>query len=208
MTGNMKKTCEDIMAEKQMQLDQLRKRMEEDMSLPLRDQATQLVFGEGNPDAALYFLGEAPGETEDRLGKPFVGRAGKLLTNSLEEIGLQRGDVYISNMVRFRPPENRQPKPAEIAAFEPYVSEEIAIIEPKLLITLGRFAMKKFLPTEKITKAHGTMQTVTWHGQTMTVYPMFHPSAALRTPQVRKAFEEDFKKIPALLATLSVPPSL
>lgn len=195
------------MSEKQEQLNQLRKRIEEDMSLPLRNEATQLVFGEGNPDAAIYFLGEAPGETEDRLGRPFVGRAGKLLTSQLASIGFQREDVYISNMVRFRPPENRQPNPAEIAAFEPYVSEEIAIIQPKLIVTLGRFAMEKFLPSEKITKVHGTPLTTTWHGQTVTVYPMFHPSAALRSPQVRKAFEDDVKKIPSLLNTLPVPHS-
>jgi uracil-DNA glycosylase len=196
------------MPEKQEQLSQLRKRMEEDVSLPLRNEATQLVFGEGNPNAAIYFLGEAPGETEDKLGRPFVGRAGKLLTNMLEEIGLKREDVYISNMVRFRPPQNRQPKPAEIAAFEPYVSEEIAIIQPKLVVTLGRFAMEKFLPTEKITKVHGTQQSVTWRGQTITVYPMFHPSAALRSPQVRSAFAEDIKKIPTLLSTEGIAPNL
>ncbi len=189
------------MSEKQEQLNQLRKRIEEDMSLPLRNGATQLVFGEGNPGAAIYILGEAPGETEDRLGRPFVGRAGKLLENQLASIGLRRGDVYISNMVRFRPPENRPPKPAEITVFEPYVSEEIAIIQPKLIVTLGRFAMEKFLPAEKITRAHGTPQTTTWHRQ--TVFPLFHPSAALRSPQVRQAFEEDIKKMPALLATLS-----
>jgi uracil-DNA glycosylase family 4 len=191
------------MSKKQEQLNQLRKHIEEDLSLPLRDEATQLVFGEGSPNAAIYILGEAPGEIEDRLGRPFVGRAGKLLENQLESIGLQRGDVYISNMVRFRPPENRPPKPAEIAAFEPYVSQEIAIIQPELIVTLGRFAMEKFLPAEKITNVHGTPQTTTWHGQTITVYPLFHPSAALRSPQVRKAFEEDIKKMPALLNTLS-----
>jgi uracil-DNA glycosylase len=196
------------MSEKQEQLNQLRKRMEEDVNLPLRNEATQLVFGEGNPNAAIYFLGEAPGETEDRLGRPFVGRAGKLLTNMLEEIGLKREDVYISNMVRFRPPENRQPKPAEIAAFEPYVSEEIAIIQPKLVVTLGRFAMEKFLPTEKITKVHGTVQSVTWRGQAITVYPMYHPSAALRSPQVRSAFAEDIKKIPTLLGSEGIAPNL
>jgi uracil-DNA glycosylase len=193
------------MAEKQERLDLLRARMEGDQSLPLRAAATRLVIGEGNPDAALYFLGEAPGETEDRLGRPFVGRAGQLLTGQLEAIGLRRADVFISNMVRFRPPQNRQPRPAEIAAFEPYVSEEIAIIQPQLVVTLGRFAMEKFLPTEKITRIHGTPHTVSWFERTITVFPMYHPSAALRSPQVRQLFAEDMRKIPALLHSPGAP---
>ena len=148
------------MTTKQDQLKQLRDRMQQDTSLPLREDATQLVFGEGNPDAKIYFLGEAPGQSEDKQGRPFVGQAGKLLNSLLERIGMQRADVYISNIVRFRPPNNRPPTAAEIAAFLPYVNEEIAIIQPLLIVTLGRFSLAKFLPTDKITQVHGTLHTV------------------------------------------------
>ena len=190
------------MTTKQDQLKQLRDRMQQDTSLPLREDATQLVFGEGNPDAKLYFLGEAPGQSEDKQGRPFVGRAGKLLNTLLERIGMQRADVYISNIVRFRPPNNRPPTPAEIAAFLPYVNEEIAIIKPLLIVTLGRFSLAKFLPTEKITQAHGTLHTVDWQGRRIHVFPLYHPAAALRNPQMRSALEEDFDKIPSILAQL------
>src|SRR5947209_1983608 len=147
------------MTAKQDKLNQLRDRLQQDMNLPLRSGATQLVFGEGNPDAQLYFLGEAPGQSEDEQGRPFVGRSGKLLTSLLEGLGIQRADIYISNIVRFRPPNNRPPTPAEIEAFLPYVNEEISIIHPLLIVTLGRFPLGKFVPNSKITQVHGTLQT-------------------------------------------------
>jgi len=184
---------------KQKQLQQLKSKMENDMSLPLRESATHLVFGEGNPDADVYFLGEAPGQFEDLQGRPFVGQAGKLLDKLLASIGMKREDVYISNMVRFRPPNNRPPTPKELAAFEPYVSEELEIVQPKLVVTLGRFAMEKFLPEEKISKTHGQMRTVQWHGKTIRLFPIYHPAAALRSSSMRQALEEDFKKIPEVL---------
>ena len=184
---------------KQKQLQQLKTRMENDMSLPLRESATHLVFGEGNPDADVYFLGEAPGQSEDLQGRPFVGQAGKLLDKLLASIGMKREDVYISNMVRFRPPNNRPPTPGELATFEPYVSEELEIVQPKLVVTLGRFAMEKFLPEEKISKIHGQMRTVEWHGKTIRLFPIYHPAAALRSSSMRQALEEDFKKIPEVL---------
>jgi uracil-DNA glycosylase len=190
------------MTTKQDQLKQLHNRMQQDMSLPLRADATQLVFGEGNPDAKLYFLGEAPGQSEDKQGRPFVGRAGKLLNTLLEGIGMQRADVYISNIVRFRPPNNRPPASAEIAAFLPYVNEEITIIQPLLIVTLGRFSLAKFLPADKITQVHGTLHTADWQGRPIHVFPLYHPAAALRSPQMRSALEEDFNKIPSVLAQL------
>ncbi|MBI2268019.1 MAG: uracil-DNA glycosylase [Candidatus Blackburnbacteria bacterium] len=181
------------------ELQKLKKEMEEDKSLPLREGATQLVFGEGNPDAEIYCAGEAPGYHEDQQGRPFVGQAGQLLNRTLGTIGLKREDVYISNVVRFRPPSNRDPQPTEIAAFQPYVDREIKIIDPKVIVTLGRFSMNKFLPGEMISRVHGRPRKVTWHGCGVTIVPMYHPAAALRSPQVMQEFQEDFKKLPQIL---------
>jgi len=173
----------------------LKRKMEEDLSLPLRTGATQLVFGEGSPDAKIYLLGEGPGYHEDKLGRPFVGMAGKLLDETLKEIGLERGNVYISNVVRFRPPENRDPEPEEIAAFQPYVDAEIKIISPEIIVTLGRFSMGKFLPNVKISAVHGKPFFVQFLGKEVLVIPMYHPAAALRRGEVLKDFKEDFKII-------------
>ncbi len=179
--------------DKAEKLAQLKRQMEEDMSLPLRSGATQLVFGEGDPDAKIYFLGEGPGFHEDKLGRPFVGMAGKLLDGTLKEIGIERKDVYISNVVRFRPPENRDPLPEEIAAFQPYIDEEIKIINPEIIVTLGRFSMGKFLPNVKISAVHGKPFFIEFLGKTVLVIPMYHPAAALRRGEVLKDFKEDFK---------------
>lgn len=173
-------------------LKSLKKRMEEDKSLPLRGGATQLIFGEGNPDAEIYFLGEAPGKIEDLKGRPFVGNSGKLLDKALESIGLKREDVYITSVVRFRPPENRDPKPSEIAAFAPYVDEEIEIIDPKVIITLGRFSLIKFLPDVKISKVHGQIFKINWQGKERIAIPMYHPAAALRRQDVMEEFKKRF----------------
>lgn len=185
--------------DKKQKLAELKQKMQADQSLPLRKGATQLVFGEGNVDAEIYFLGEAPGFYEDRDGRPFVGQAGKLLDKNLENIGLKREDVYISNVVRFRPPENRDPEPEELLAFAPYVDEEINIIQPKLIVTLGRFSMGKFLPDVKISQVHGQARIVRFQGQDYTVLPMYHPAAALRATAVLNEFEKDFQKIPQVL---------
>ncbi len=165
------------------------------MTLPLREGATQLVFGEGNPDAEIYFLGEAPGFYEDQQGRPFVGQAGKLLNQLIESIGLKREDVYISNVVRFRPPENRDPSDEEIAAFAPYVDEEIEIIGPKIIVTLGRFSMAKFLPGYKISQVHGQIKRIDWRGNEVVVLPMYHPAAALRAIAVMDSLKADFQVI-------------
>lgn len=186
---------------KQKELLSLREKMEEDESLPLRSSAKNLVFGEGNPETSIYFLGEAPGRQEDKLGRPFVGQAGKLLDKLLEKIGTKRNDVYISNVVRFRPPDNRQPTPSEIEAFLPYVDREIEIIQPKLIVTLGRFAMAKFLTDTKISEAHGKLHTVRWHKKDLRILPLYHPAAALRNNRMREALEQDFAKIPKVLHT-------
>lgn len=177
------------------ELSDLKKRMQADQTLPLRSGATNLVFGEGNPDSKVYFIGEAPGYFEDQQGRPFVGQAGKLLEKLLESIGLKRQDVYISNIVRFRPPENRDPTDEEIAAFKPYVDQEIKIIDPEVIVTLGRFSMNKFLPGTKISQIHGQARTVDWAGKKITVLPMYHPAAALRAGAVMDQLTEDFKII-------------
>ncbi len=187
---------------KKEELEKLKREMEEDKDLPLRSGATQLVFGEGNPDSRIYFIGEAPGFHEDRLGRPFVGQAGKLLDFLIETIGLKREDVYISNVVRFRPPENRDPLPEEILAFQPYVDREIEIINPKLIVTLGRFSMAKFLPGVLISKVHGKARTVMFRGKDVTVLPMYHPAAALRSTDLMRQLREDFKRIPEVLKEL------
>lgn len=180
---------------KQEQLQELKIKIQEDKSLPLRDTATQLVFGDGNPDTDIYFLGEAPGFYEDQQGKPFVGQAGKLLNQLLESIGLKREGVYISNVVRFRPPENRDPEPSEIEAFRPYVDKEIEIIEPKMIVTLGRFSMGKFFPFEKISQIHGKPKEISWKGKQIIVIPMYHPAAALRRGEIMEQLKADFKVI-------------
>ncbi len=181
-------------------LDDLKKRMNEDVTLPLRSGATQLVFGDGNPDAEIYFLGEAPGFYEDREGKPFVGLAGKFLNTLIEQIGLKRADVYISNVVRFRPPGNRDPEPDEISAFCGYVDEEIKIIGPKIIVTLGRFSMGKFLPDVKISQVHGKKYVVDFLGKKQIVLPMYHPAAALRNGAVMNALKLDFNAIKLALS--------
>lgn len=180
-------------------LAKLKKEMQEDEGLPLRKGATNLVFGEGNPDTRIYLIGEAPGFNEDQQGRPFVGQAGKLLERTLNEIGLNREDVYISNIVRFRPPENRDPEPEEIAAFQPYVDREIEIIDPPVIVTLGRFSMNKFLPGERISGIHGTPRIVRIRGKDVTIVPMYHPAAALRATRMMEQFKEDFKKLPHIL---------
>ncbi|MDO8429397.1 MAG: uracil-DNA glycosylase [Candidatus Daviesbacteria bacterium] len=173
----------------------LKRRMEGDKSLPLRDTATQLVFGEGNPDTDIYFLGEAPGYHEDKHGRPFVGQAGQLLNKLLEGNGLKREDVYISNIVRFRPPENRDPLPQEIEAFKKYIEEEISIVDPRIIVTLGRFSMNKFLPSFKISQVHGKVYPMKWQDQPRVIIPMYHPAAALRATAILDQLKQDFKVI-------------
>lgn len=184
---------------KNEKLQKLKEEMEADKSLPLRSGATQLVFGEGNEDAEIYFIGEGPGFHEDRLGRPFVGQAGKLLDRLIESIGFKREDVWISNIVRFRPPNNRDPEPEEIAAFQPYVDREIEIVNPKVIVTLGRFSMAKFLPGVKISQVHGKPRKIAWNEREVWVIPMYHPAAALRSLEVMRQVKEDFKKIPEIL---------
>jgi uracil-DNA glycosylase family 4 len=161
---------------------------------------TQVVFGVGNPKADLMFVGEAPGFHEDKQGYPFVGSAGKLLDRLLEGIGLSRPDVYIANVLKCRPPGNRDPQPDEIEACESHLFRQIELIEPKLIATLGNFATKLLSGKPLgITRVHGKPQDAVLGGRPVTLYPIYHPAAALYTPAMLKTLEEDFTRIPALL---------
>jgi uracil-DNA glycosylase len=167
---------------------------------PLHETRTKAVFGAGNADADLMFVGEAPGAEEDRQGLPFVGRAGQLLNQLLEEIGLSREDVFICNVLKSRPPNNRDPQPSEIAACEPYLFEQVRLIQPRVVCTLGNFATKLLTgsPTG-ITRVRGTPQSHELGGRPVYLLPLFHPAAALRTPAVKEQLRGDFATIPALL---------
>lgn len=161
--------------------------------------ATQLVMGEGSPDADVLFIGEAPGAKEDQLGRPFVGAAGKFLDEMLASIELKREDVYITNIVKYRPPGNRDPLPEEIKAFMPFLKQQVEVIQPKLIVFLGRHSMNVFLPELRISQAHG--RALRKNGQ---VYlPLYHPAAALYNGGMRATLLEDFAKIPAILDRLS-----
>ena len=174
-------------------------------SLPLISKPEDIIPGDGNPDAKIMFIGEAGGRNEAIQRKPFVGVAGKLLARELNNNGYQREDVYISNVVKTRPPDNRDPLPEEIAAFKPFLDQEIEIIQPKLLVTLGRFSMAKFIPDVKISQVHGRLHRVQYANKTRYVLPFYHPAAALRQGVVMDAFIKDFTKIPKILKYIDSP---
>jgi uracil-DNA glycosylase len=185
-----------VLADKAAELEKIKAAIVADGVTPhLRDGATQLVFGEGSVDAEILFVGEAPGKQEDLQGVPFVGAAGKFLNEMLASIGLERSNVYISNIVKYRPPDNRDPTPEEIEAFVPYLKQQIGVIQPKLVAFLGRHSMNVFLPELKISQAHG--KPVRKGGQ---VYlPLFHPAAALYNGGMRQTLLDDFALIPKIL---------
>ena len=173
----------------------------------LAEGRTQVVFGVGNPDAELLFVGEAPGFHEDKQGYPFVGQAGKLLDKLLAGIGLTRADVYIANVIKCRPPGNRDPQPDEIEQCEGYLFRQIEAIEPKLVATLGNFATKLLSGKQLgITRVHGQEQEVTLGGRRVMLYPLYHPAAALYTPRMLEVLEADFRRIPDLLGSAVAPP--
>jgi DNA polymerase len=168
---------------------------------------TQVVFGSGSPTADLMFVGEAPGFHEDKQGVPFVGAAGKLLGKLLEGIGLTREDVYVANVLKCRPPGNRDPQPEEIESCEPHLWKQIELIQPTLIATLGNFATKLLSGKPNgITQVHGREQQVSLGGNPVTLYPIFHPAAALYTPRMLQVLEEDFARIPGLLGRPIEPP--
>ncbi len=186
--------------DKQADLDKIMQQiLDKNICEDLAKTATQLVFGDGNPDSDIVFIGEAPGKNEDVQGKPFVGAAGKFLNEMLEMIGLKRDDVYITNIVKYRPPNNRDPQPSEKEAFLPFLMAQLKVIKPKLVVPLGRHSMNCFLPDLSISQVHGQPKRL--NGQVFL--PLFHPAAALYNGGMRQTLIDDFAKIPAILAKLS-----
>ncbi|MCL5016438.1 MAG: uracil-DNA glycosylase [Patescibacteria group bacterium] len=179
--------------DKAEELKRLEEEMRADSNLPLSE--ANLVFGEGNPDTSVLFIGEAPGYHEDQQGRPFVGQAGKLLDKLIASVGWKREDVYITNIVKRRPPNNRDPLPEEIAAYAPYLKRQINIIDPKVIATLGRFSMNYFLPEAKISKDRGKAFIL----KGKIIFPLYHPAAALRSTSVSNELAADFAKIPIVV---------
>ncbi len=191
------------MIELSTKLEQLRdiaRAIEQDnVTTELKAGATQLVFGEGNEDAEIVFIGEAPGKHEDLTGKPFVGAAGRFLDEMLSSIDLNRSDIYITNIVKYRPPNNRDPLPAEKQAFLPYLESQLEVIQPKLIVTLGRHSLNCFLPELQIGDCHGQLMTY----RNRALLPLFHPAAALYNGGKRQILLQDFAKIPAILEKIN-----
>lgn len=167
----------------------------------LHETRTKAVPGEGDPDTEVVFVGEGPGFNEDREGRPFIGRAGDLLVKLLGSIGWRRGDVFITNVVKCRPPDNRDPQPDEIAACAPYLQRQLAILDPAVVVTLGRFSMGTFMPGAKISQVHGTVRPVdpATGARAAMVFAMYHPAAALRTPAIERESYADIAAVPAAL---------
>ncbi len=169
----------------------------------LRTQATQAVPGDGNPDAYIMFIGEAPGKNEDLQGKPFVGASGKFLSEMLASVNLKREDIYIGNIVKYRPPDNRDPLPQEIADCAEWLADQIKLIDPKIIVTLGRHAMEHFIPGKKISEVHGQAFRKSFPDMGERVFfALYHPAAALYNGGMRETLKKDFLKIPKILAKM------
>jgi len=171
------------------------------VSCDLSKQRNRVVPGEGSDNADILFIGEAPGFNEDQQGRPFVGAAGAFLDELLRSVGLSRETVYIANVVKCRPPGNRDPLPNEIQACRPWLEQQIEIIQPRVIVTLGRFSLARYIPGESISKVHGRERRV----GDKVVFPMYHPAAALHQGSLRRVIEEDMQKLPDVLASLSSP---
>jgi len=181
------------MQTKQQQLDHLAAEIiEKGVCMELAQQATQLVMGDGNADTSIVFIGEAPGKNEDEQGKPFVGAAGRFLNEMLEAAHLQRSDVYITNIVKYRPPNNRDPSPEEKHDFWPYLMRQLEIINPTVVITLGRHSGAAFIPDLVISRDHGRARKVQYHSHEFLVIPLYHPAAALYNGSMRQVLIDDF----------------
>jgi uracil-DNA glycosylase len=182
--------------DKQARLDQIKADIVHNNVCPtLAKGATHMVFGEGSPAAEIVFIGEAPGKNEDLQGRPFIGAAGKFLDEMLSNIGLRREDVYITSILKYRPPNNRDPLPEEKVAFLPYLQAQLDVIQPKLVVTLGRHSTNCFLPDLQISKVHGQPQRY----QGLVVLPLFHPAAALYNGSMRQTIIDDFMNIPRII---------
>jgi len=186
--------------DKQKALDNLAAEIIKDNICPdLAAQATQLVMGDGNADADIVFIGEAPGKNEDLQGKPFVGAAGKFLDEMLAAAGLQRQDVYITNIVKYRPPNNRDPLPEEKRQFWPYLMRQLEVIQPKAVLTLGRHSGGGFIPNLRISQDHGRPRRVRLHELEFVVIPLYHPAAALYNGSMRQTLIDDFVRSAAFV---------
>jgi len=193
------------MKSKREQLDELNKYWQENCTCELKRTATQAVFDDGNAESEIVFIGEAPGKNEDLQGVPFVGAAGKFLNEMLEGIGKKRENIYITNIVKYRPPNNRDPEPEEKEDCNEWLINELKIISPKLIVFLGRHSMTRFFPTEKISDLHGKLliKTIPELGKKQAFLPLYHPAAALYNGGMREILIKDFKKIPIALEKLS-----
>lgn len=181
------------------ELEQLAEQIRSCRKCRLAQGRLHAVPGEGSADADILLIGEAPGFHEDRQGRPFVGASGKLLEQHIADLGLTRTQVFITNVVKCRPPENRDPLPDEIEACRPFLDRQIELIEPKLVITLGRFSMARSFPGQSITRIHGQIK----HEGAVSIVPMFHPAAALRNPQWMEEMKKDFTRLAPLAAELA-----
>lgn len=186
---------------KREKLNELNKYWETNCPCILRKTAKRAVFGEGNADADIVFIGEAPGKKEDEGGRPFIGAAGKFLDEMLGSIKMKREDIYITNIVKYRPPDNRDPEPSEKEACNLWLIEELKIINPKLIIFLGRHSMTRFFPNEKISDIHGKLliKNIPELKKEQAFFSLYHPAAALYNGSMRETLIKDFKKIPKAL---------
>jgi DNA polymerase len=183
----------------QEEIDNLAEKISQCQKCPLYKSATQAVPGGPNPDTDIVFIGEAPGHWEDQKGIPFCGRSGNLLNKLLNRINLDRKDVFICNILKHRPPNNRDPSPKEIETCTPWLKQQLLIIKPKIVITLGRFAMNYFIPDVYISKTHGQPKQIIWQDLDLLLYPLYHPAAGLRNGSVKEDLIEDFLKIPKII---------
>lgn len=188
-------------AERRAALEQIASEVRACTACRLAETRTRAVPGEGSPDTEVVFVGEGPGFNEDREGRPFVGRAGGLLVRLLGSIGWQRDDVFITNVVKCRPPDNRDPQPDEIAACAPYLRRQLAALDPSVVVTLGRHSMATFLPGARIGQVHGTTAHAdpATGARDATVFAMYHPAAALRSPEVERLSFDDIARVPRVL---------
>jgi uracil-DNA glycosylase family 4 len=189
--------------DKQAQIDQIKADILKNNVCPeLASTAKQLVIGDGNLDAEIVFIGEAPGKNEDEQGLPFVGAAGKFLNEMLAQAGLVRSDVYITNIVKYRPPNNRDPLPEEKKAFWPYLVRQLDVISPQVVVTLGRHSMEYFLPEAKISQIHGEAKRIAFGDKKIVIVPLYHPAAALYNGSMRQTLIDDFLRVPKVIEKL------
>ncbi|MEI7539381.1 MAG: uracil-DNA glycosylase [Candidatus Saccharibacteria bacterium] len=192
------------MNKKQALLEQIKADIIKNNICPdLAREAKNLVMGDGNINTDIILIGEAPGKNEDEQGLPFVGAAGKFLSQMLMDAGIARSDVYITNIVKYRPPNNRDPLPEEKAAFWPYLVRQLDVIQPKIVVTLGRHSMEYFLPEQKISMIHGQPKRITFGDTKIVVVPLYHPAAALYNGGMRTTLIEDFMKLPKIIDILN-----